>query len=194
MNLPRLNESDTFIRDLVATLSKHPTLARLLATPALVRSMVTGVVQIGDGRTPVEWLRVLRPGSRLQLMNGDSGPPSPASYARWGVIADAVTSVSPADAAQLYVNVKPLIDEAYVEMGQPEGDFDRAIVRAIQVLRDTPTPTTDPVLLRRPGYVEHQDSSLQGLRPVQKQLLLLGPETRRRLLAWLEEFVRVLEL
>lgn len=194
MNLPRLAESDAFIRDLVSALSKHPTLARLLATPTLVRGMVGGVVQIGDGRTPVDWLRVLRPAARLQITERTAGPPTPASYARWGTIADAVTSVSPADAAQLYVNVKPLIDEAYVELGQPDGDFDRAIVRAIQVLRDTPVPASDPVLLRRPGYFEHQDSSLQALRPVQKQLLLLGPETRRRLMAWIDDFARALEL
>lgn len=194
MNLPGLADSDGFIRQLVSTLSQHPGLARLLATPSLVRSTTVGVVQIGDGRTPVEWLRVMRPATRLQIAKRDAGPLTDASHERWNAVADAAVSVSPADAAQLYVNVKPLLDQAYVELGQPDGDFDRALVRAIQMLKDTPVPAAPPVLLRRPGYFEYEDSALQSLKPVQKQLLLLGPANRERLLAWLDEFARALQL
>ena len=194
LNLPSLNDSDTFIRDLVSALSSHPTLARLLATPALVRATVTGVIQIGDGRTPVDWLKVLRPASRLQIIGTTAGPVAPASYARWNQAAAAVASVSPADAAQLYVNVKPLVDEAYIELGQPDGDFDRAILRAVQMLAATPNPAVPPQLVRRPGYFDYEDPALRALKPVQKQLLLLGPENRRPLLAWLDQFVQALGL
>ena len=38
-------------------------------------------------------------------------------------------SVQPADAAQLYVNVKDLFDAAYAELGHPGGNFDEAIER-----------------------------------------------------------------
>lgn len=194
MDLPPLDASDTFIRDLVSALSKNPSLARLVATPGIVRATALGVMQIGDGRTPVDWLRVLRPATRLQIDGRDAGAVTAASYERWDAIAEAIASVSPADAAQLYVNVKPLIDEAYVGLGQPDGDFDRAIARAIAVLEATPDPTASPTLLRRPGYFEHEDPALQALRPVQKQLLLLGPTARHRLLAWLDEFSRALGL
>lgn len=194
LSLPRLDESDAFIRELVSLLSKNPTLARLVATPGIVGATTKGVVQIGDGRTPIEWLRVLRPSTRLQIAGRDAGAVTAASYERWNAVAEAVASVSPAEAAQLYVNVKPLLDEAYIGLGQADGDFDRAIVRAIDVLKATPEPSTNPTLLRRPGYFEYEDASLQSLRPVQKQLLLLGPDTRRRLLAWLDEFARALQL
>ena len=40
----------------------------------------------------------------------------------------------PRDAAQLYVNLKPLIEQAYEEIGRPDDDFDRTILRAAQVL------------------------------------------------------------
>ena len=38
------------------------------------------------------------------------------------------------------------------------------------------------------------DPALQALRPVQKQLLLLGPENRRQVMAWLDHFLRALKL
>jgi len=194
LDLPTLIDSDGVIRDLVSALSDHPALARLLATPSLVRGLTAGVIQIGDGRTPVEWLQVLRPATRLQILGTDSGPVSPVSHARWNQVAAAVSSVAPSDAAQLYVNVKPLIDEAYIEMGQPDGDFDRTILRAVRMLTDTPTPQVAPELVRRPGYFDYEDPALKALKPVQKQLLLLGPDNRRQLMAWLDGFVRALGL
>lgn len=192
--LPPLEESDTFVRDLVATLSNHPTLARLLASPALVRGMTVGVIQIADGRTPVEWLQPLRPATRMEITGDESGAITPESHARWNQVAAAVSSVSPADAAQLYVNLRPLIDQAYGEVGQPDGDFDKTILRAAEMLRATPNPSTPPVVVRRRGYFEFEDPSLQALRPVQKQLLLLGPENRRQLMAWIDAFLRELDL
>src|SRR5690606_35479783 len=98
------------------------------------------------------------------------------------------------EAAQTYVNVKPLVDEAYAEVGQPDGSFDRTLVRAAQMLRATPDPATPPVVVRRQGYFEFEDPSFQALRPVQKQLLLLGPENRRQVLAWIDRFLRALRL
>ena len=133
--LPSLDESDTVIRDLVSGLSNHPTLARLLARPAVVRSMTVGVIQIADGRTPTEWLQPLRPATRVEITGDESGAITPESHARWNQVAAAVSSVSPADAAQLYVNLKPLIDQAAFDpvAGHPAGR--RAPARILRVRR-----------------------------------------------------------
>lgn len=194
LDLPSVDGSDTFLRDLVSALSAHPTLARLLATKGLVRGGTLAVVQIGDGQTPASPLAVLRPESRLRIRGVTSGPIDPQSYARWNAAAAALTSVSPTDAAQLYVNVKPLFDDAYRELGHPGGDFDAAIARAIRTLSDTPDLPREPILLQRSGYFEHDDPALRSLPPVQKQLLLLGPENRRAVVRWLHEFARALDL
>lgn len=194
IDLPPLDDSDTRIAELVSALSKHPTLARLLATKDLVRQTTLAVVQIGEGRTPADPLEALRPAARLQILGTDSGAVNPASYNRWNAAVAALASVSPADAAQLYVNVKPLFDQAYIELGHPGGDFDTAIVAAIAMLDDTPDVNADPVLERRTGYFEHEDEALRGLPPVQKQFLLIGPENRRKAMAWLKAFADTLDL
>jgi hypothetical protein len=194
IDLPSLDGSDGVLRDLVSALSQHPMLARLLATKGIVRGATLAVVQIGDGQTPAKPLAVLRPDSRLQIRGTTSGPVDPQSYTRWNAASEALTSVSPADAAQLYVNVKPLFDEAYRELGNPDGDFDRAIARAIRIVVETPDRTIDPVLLQRPGYFEHEDPALRALPPIQKQLLLLGPQNRRAIVQWLHAFARALDL
>ncbi len=194
MTLPPLDGSDAFLRELVASLSRHPLLARLLATDGLVRGAVLAVEQIGDGRTPAVPLKALRPSSRLAILGAANGRVDARTYARWDGATASLTSINPSDAAQLYVNVKPLFDQAYRDLGHPNADFDASIVRAIQMLQDTPTITADPELLRRPGYYEHTDPALRSLPPVQKQFLLIGPDNREKVLGWLKRLATALDL
>jgi hypothetical protein len=194
LDLPPLGESDTFIQDLISTLSRHPTLARLLATKGIVRQATLAVVQIGEGKTPASPLAVLRPASRLRIIGTSTGKVDPITYIRWDSAVAGLVSVDPAEAAKVYVNVKRLFDEAYRDMGHQSGDFDEAIVRAIRTLDATPAIAGDPVLLQRPNYFEHEDPALSSLLPVQKQLLLIGPAHRKRVMAWLRQFADELDL
>jgi len=191
IDLPPLNASDSLFRDIVAALSQHPVLARALAGDRLVRGATLAIVQIGDGKTPENPLAPFRPASRVE--RAPNGRIDPASYRRWDDDVAALTSVDPADAAQAYVNVKPLFDEAYREQGFPDGNFDLAIARAINVLAATPA-RDEPALVERPGYLEYADAALQGLHPVQKQFLLLGPAHRTTILGWLRAFAAQLNL
>jgi hypothetical protein len=195
MSLPALDQSDSFLRELVATLSRHPLIERYLATSDVVRSTVLAIEQIGDGRTPAVPLKIFRPASRLGTDGGAAGGRiDPRTYARWDSATASLVSINPADAAQLYVNVKPLFDDAYRQLGHPGGDFDASIVRAIQMLQDTPTVTGEPELARRAGYYEHVDPALRALPPVQKQFLLAGPDNRQKILGWLKRFATALDL
>jgi hypothetical protein len=192
--LPALDASDGFLRDLVAALSNHPMLARLLATPGLVREGTLAVVQIGEGRTPIVPLTSMRPATRAAATSSSGSGIAAGSYERWGGSIAALTSVSASDAAQVYVNVKPLFDQAYTELGNPNGDFDVAIVQAIHTLDETPSTADTATVTSRPGYIEYDDPALKALRPVQKQYLLLGPANRAKVRSWLHEFAAALEL
>jgi hypothetical protein len=195
IDLPPLNESDAVLRQLVSTLSKHPLMAKLLASKELVRNAVLAVEQIGDGRTPINPLSALRPPTRLAIAGGaETGRIDPMSYARWSGATTSLVEVDPGEAAQVYVTLKPLFDEAYRDLGHPNGDFDTSIVRAINTLNDTPKIAGDPVLMRRPGYFEHADPQLRSILPVQKELLLVGPDNRQKIMSWLKRFAAALDL
>lgn len=194
LELPTLLDSDAMLRDLVISLSREPLLARALAPKGIIRAATLAVVQIGDGKTPVVPLAGFRPATHVTIDGGAEGRVAPSSYTRWNSAVRALTQVNATDAAQVYVNIKPLFDEAYHELGYPDGDFDDAIVRAIRILNGTPDLEADPILLMRPAYFEHQDPALRSLPPVQKQLLLTGREHRKQVLAWLKQFANALEL
>jgi len=195
-DLPSLDDSDSFLRPLVAALSQHPSLARLVATQGLIRNATLAVVQIGDGKTPASPFAVLRPTSRLTIIgSAPSGKLDPSSYSRWDAPTAALVSIRPADLAQLYVNVKLLFDQAYKELGHPNADFDEAIVKAIDTLGETPLLDQDPVLvMKQPGFYEHENQTLRTLLPVQKEFLLMGPENRRKIMGWLKDVAAILTL
>jgi hypothetical protein len=194
IDLPALDASDEAVRQLAAFLARNPLLARMLATKDLVRTFALIVQEISDGKTPADPLLPLRPTTRLTLAGGDTTHLDPASYARWQAATHALTSIEPKDAAQLYVNIKLLLDDAYRDLGHPNANFDEGLVSAMQMLFSTPRPTGDPEITRRPNYFEHTDTTLRGLRPVQKQYLLIGPDNRRQIEAWLRAFAAELEL
>ncbi len=118
------------------------------------------VVQIGDGKTPAVPLAALRPPDATRHRRRRTAAASIRRATRDGNGAVArASSIHAADAAQVYVNVKPLFDEAYRELGYPNGDFDEAIVKAIRMLNaHAGRSPTDPVLLKRAGYFEHEDA------------------------------------
>jgi hypothetical protein len=196
LDLPSLEASDSFLRPLVSALSKNPLLARLVATPELIRSATVAIVQIGDGKTPATPMKVLQPATHVAIAgNAATGHLDPATYARWDGHTAALVSIDPKELAQLYVNVKLLFDQAYGELGHPNGDFDEAIVKAINTLAETPRLEAEPTLIRKqPGFYEYEDQTMRALLPVQKQFLLMGPDNRRRVLAWLRELANDLDL
>src|SRR5262245_29046711 len=104
LDLPALDASDAWLANLVSGLSKHPTLARFLATPGLVRATTLAVVQVGEGRTPASPLKLLRPSTRPQIVGTSAGRLDPKSYARWDGATASLETVPSSDAARAYVS------------------------------------------------------------------------------------------
>jgi hypothetical protein len=180
ITLPPLEMSDAIIRELVGKLSAHPSIAAWLTTRGLVRNFTVVVVNIAEGRGPAPLLRPVRPGGMFQVTErGADTLIDPRSYERYNMLAEAAASLDPAGSARLYAGLKPLIDEAYAELGYPDIPFDRMLERAIIQLLETPV-VEGPVRVKPEGigwvYV---DPRLEQLTGAQRQLLRLGPRNQR---------------
>lgn len=175
--VPPLDESDAVVRGLVAQLSAHPQVASWLATQGLIRNFTVVVTNIAEGRTPAVHLRSLRPPAAFEVRaDGDRLVIDPRSYARYDGVAAAAASIDAAGAARLYGTLKPRIEEAYLQLGAPDGSFDRALERALVRLLATPL-VNDPVQVRQVGVgYEFANPDLEALTPAQKQLLRMGPQ------------------
>ena len=61
IDLPLLPQTDPVVRELVARLSSHPTVAAWLATPGLITNFTVVTLNIAEGRTPTQFLRPIAP-------------------------------------------------------------------------------------------------------------------------------------
>jgi hypothetical protein len=178
--VPPLDESDAVFRQLVSSISSHPTIAAWLATDGLIRGFTVAVVTIAEGKTPARDLRVLRPSAPFGVVDQDGELTiDPRSYKRYDDLASAAASMDPEGTAKLYATIKPRIEEAYRELGLANTPFDQTLERAIVLLLETPIDD-EPATLEPKGIgYRFADAELEALTGAQRQLLRMGPDNAR---------------
>ena len=172
-----LGASDEAVREFAAVLSADPEFARWLLSRDLVRTFVVAVDNIANGLSPKSHIGFFSPKGGFRVARTRSGTlVDPASYARYEPVVAVARSLDAAAAARLYRAVKPLLQEAYAELGYPGVDFDDTLVRAMGEILEAPV-VDGPVLLE-PKVLSYAmtDPALEGLSPAQKQVLRLGPK------------------
>jgi hypothetical protein len=195
IDLPPLPQSDPIVRELVARLSSHPTIAAWLATKGLIANFTLVTLTIAEGRTPAQFLRPIAPrGPFRTRRSGEELFVDSRSYDRYNTHGDAIAALDPVGTASLYLTLKPRITDAYRELGYPEGDFDRVLERAIAVVLQTPALDDRVVLYPKGVTYAYSDPKLESLSPAQKQLLRLGPRNGEAIRGKLEAIATLLKL
>ncbi len=188
IDLPSLNDRDSFLREAVANLSAHPQLAKWLVTDDLARRFVVVVDNLAEGVTPRVHLPFLSPKGRFQVVEeGGKTRADSASFRRYDIAADAFTSLDVAGSTELYHQLEPLFQQAYEELGYPDRAFNATLIKAIDHLLATPVPTGDETLSKKVLTYDYSDPRWAGLSQAQQQLLRTGPDNVRRIQAKLRQ-------
>lgn len=183
-----LSASDEFIRDAIGTISSHPRLAEWLVNDGLVRRFVVVVDNIADGSNPAQHVPSMRPETRFRTTGeGATLRVSPQSYSRYDLHSQIIASLDTQGTADLYLRLVPLMNEAYVELGNPERPFSRTLERAIVSFLSAPLVDDPPTLVEYTPFFQFTDPSLESLTPAQKQLLGMGPDNVRAVQAKLRQ-------
>ena len=188
VEVPALDESDTFVRDLVAALSSHPGWATWLVNDGMIRRFVVVVDNVADGTNPSEHVTFMRPDARFATSGDDSTPRvDRRNYARYRLHAEIIGSLDTQGTAELYRALEPLITEAYVELGNPDRPFAGTLERAIVNLLNVPIVEDSPPLVEHAPFFHYTDERLESLSPSQKQFLGMGPDNVRAVQAKLRQ-------
>jgi len=192
--LPVLERSDDLTRDAVSSLSAHQGLRTWLESNEIIRKFVAFVDNVAAGAIPRELAGALAPktpflanqvAERIYVLDI-------ASYGRYDEVVDVLESIDAVRAAELYVLMRPLMQDAYKELGYGQRNFDKVLFQSIGQLLETPL-LTQPIKLSRPVVMyEFADSRLEALSPAQKQLIRMGPDNTQRLQVKLGELAREL--
>ncbi|MCB1009481.1 MAG: DUF3014 domain-containing protein [Acidobacteria bacterium] len=193
--LPALDDSDAFVRDLVAKLSDRPELATFLVPEHLVRRFVATVDNLAEGVSPGTHLVHLRPAEGFSARKVDGRwLIDPRSYQRYDLATSVFLSLDSEKAARLYGGLRPLFDAAYEELGYPGRTFDQTLAAAIDRMLAVEPPLSPPELVPQATVFVYADPELEALPAAEKHLLRLGPENVRRVQGKLRELARAIGL
>jgi hypothetical protein len=189
VELPPLEESDRyFALELIDLFG--PDLETMLADEALIDKSVATVdnltrSKIAEKIRPVGSL----PGRFVVSAAGDNGSfyLSTDNYDRYTAMVDMVTEADVDGVVAAYRRFYPLLQQAYAQLGYPDGYFNDRAVEVIDQLLTTPEPE-EPIRLVQPHVLyEFEDPDLEALSSGQKLLIRMGPEHAARVKAFLTE-------
>jgi len=179
--LPTLDESDTWFSTKLPTLTWRKELLKLVVTEDMIRRFVVFTDNFSQGTLAYEHTPLITPNAKFtaveeQTTNGIKFQWDESSARRFSNYVDLLRSMDSEMLVQWYVELKPLIDQAYGELGYPEQDFTEVLHNAITKVLDMEIPKTQPELERPSVMYKYKDESLESLDDAEKLLLRLGKE------------------
>jgi hypothetical protein len=173
-----LSSSDAIVRELAAGLSSNPKLAAWLVNEDLIRRFTASVDNIASGISPQAHLEFLRPkaGFEVDKKSGGVFVIDPSSYRRYNLPAQVFASLDTEGSVALYRELKPLIDEAYAEIGPPDRRFDDRIEAAFDQLLAVPVLGSPARVNELVVTYAWADDELEGMSSAQRHLLRMGPD------------------
>jgi hypothetical protein len=198
--LPKLAESDQFLKDALTELLSRKSVLSFLNTDNFVRRSVATVDNLAQGHAAASlWPVIPTPGRFMIVERADGIYMNEGNSERYTPFVRFATSIDTAKAAALYTRLYPLFQQAYEELGYPGQYFNDRVVAVIDHLLKTPE-LTDPIkltLTEVQGSVpssqpwlryEFDDPALEALPAGQKILIRVGHANELLLKAKLREF------
>jgi hypothetical protein len=186
--LPALKESDGPVAAALSAMVGLDAFGRLFVSENLVRNIVATVDNLPREEVSqrVSPLRPV-PGVPVIARKGSNLTLAPANAARYAPQVQLLETVPTETLVGFYRRNYPLFQQAYVELGYPDGYFNDRLVEVIDHLLATPEPA-GPLQLKQPKVLyEFADPDLEELSAGQKAMLRIGKENRERVKAKLRE-------
>ncbi len=186
--LPSLDASDAPMTAAVGEVVPGDRLERLFNLKEFARRIVATVDNLPRSRVPPRVMAV-RPAEGPLMVKGSDGdlvldPRNEARYARYVELLDRVDL---GRGVAVYVHFYPLLQQAYRDLGYPNGYFNDRVIEAIDDLLAAPV-VTSPVQLAQPHVLyTFADPALEARSAGQKIMMRMGPANAERVKARLRE-------
>lgn len=169
-------EGEAGLWDAVAGLFADKSLAALLNREEFVQRVVATVDNLPRRKLPQRLMPVKPPGGPLIVIgNEDSAVISPANAARYERYTRLVQAVDTRRLVAVYVRYYPLFQQAFRDLGYPNGYFNDRVVEVIDDLLAAPEMPEAAKLNRPKVFYVFEDPALESLSAGQKMLIRIGP-------------------
>jgi hypothetical protein len=186
--LPPLDESDAEVQGGLTELVGSNAVMQYLVPQRIVRNVVVTIDNFTREKTALQQ-RPFKPAAGKFVTAGSEDAPVIAreNYTRYAPFVAVVKTLDAKTLVGLYRGWQPLFQQAYEELGHPNGLFNSRLLEVIDHLLATPD-VTEPVRLVQPSvYYKYADPKLEGLSAGQKLLIRMGPDNAAAIKAKLRE-------
>jgi hypothetical protein len=176
--LPRLEESDDAVRDAVGDIPLGTAGQQYLIPGNIIERSASLIYLMAQGDVPYKLLPVSRPKAAFPISDdGMQVVTDPAGFERYDALTQWLQSL---DLESLLSSLEwfiPLFREAWSYYGEDPAAFDMAVVITLDLLIATPEiDLSEARLIRKEAVWIFEDPAIEGLAPIQKQVLRMGPE------------------
>lgn len=186
--LPTVKESDPAMRDAISGLIGKDGFRRFFVPEQIVHRIVATIDNL-PRKSYAQRLDPLKtPGGAFQTAGSDDALViAPSNAQRYAPYIEALDAVDTSKLVAVYLHFYPLFQQAYVDLGYPNGYFNDRLVEVIDNLLATPE-VKGPIKLVVPHVLyEYADPDLQSRSAGQRLLLRMGPENAAKVKAKLRE-------
>mgnify|MGYP000037957463 FL=1 len=180
--LPKLDNSDDFIRERLLLISNKTEFAKWVKTDDLLRRTASYADGLSNGVLLSKIFPLSAPEGRFATHSSDGTIwLNAGNYERYDRTINTLISLPMDSMAKMFHFARPLLENAFSEMGYNPRQMDGIILQAIDMILATPI-VAEPIRLSRDSVVyKFADPALESLLPLQKQLLRTGPENTKRI-------------
>ena len=187
-SLPRLENSDSMMRELLAELLGRKAFDDFVFPRELIRRIVATVDNL-PRRTAPRRLMPLNsvPGAFVTAGAGDGRTLAPANATRYAPYVRAMAAVPARALVRSYVQAYPLFQRAYEELGYPGKYYNDRLLEAIDDLLAAPETAAPVKLMQAKVLYEFADPDFETRSAGQKIVIRMGTENALKVKAKLRE-------
>ena len=183
--LPRLEESDDAVRDALGDIPLGTAGQQYLIPGNIIERSASLIYLMAQGEVPYKLLPVSRPKAAFPIRDdGTQVVTDPTGFERYDALTQWLQSL---DFESLLSSLEwfiPLFREAWSYYGEDPAAFDMAVVITLDLVIATPEiDLSEARLIRKEAVWIFEDPAIEGLAPIQKQVLRMGAENAKILKA-----------
>jgi len=179
--LPTLDESDAWLEEKLPTITWRKELLKLVIDDDMIRRFVVFTDNFSQGILAYEHSPLIKPTTSFSgreinengqvVIKWDN-----SSSRRFSLYVDLLRSIDSDTLVSWYYELKPLVDEAYRELGYPDEDFTDILQDAITKVLDMEIPKERLELIRPSVMYQYKSEEIEQLDDSDKLMLRLGKE------------------
>lgn len=180
--IPDLNESDSWVQKKLTSIIWRKELLELLINEDMIRRFVVFVDNFSQGNIAYSHSPFIKPVTKFTVKDiptdnqEETWEFSESSFKRFSLYVDLFRSVDSETLVEWYQELKPLINEAYSELGYPEKEFDQVLQSAITKVLDLEFPKGDNKLVRPSVMFRYKSADIELLDDADKLMLRIGKD------------------